>query len=43
MSIILFAMIGAAINAGMWYWICFGGYCAIVLIRFIDNLEKIQK
>ena len=28
MSIALFAMLGAYANAGAWYWICFGLYCA---------------
>lgn len=29
MSIVLFAMIGAAIKAGVAYWICYGVYCTI--------------
>ena len=27
MSIVLFALIGAAIDAGAWYWICYGLFC----------------
>lgn len=27
MSIVLFALIGAAIEAGVAYWVCFGVYC----------------
>ena len=38
MSIVLFAIIGAAIKAGTAYWICFGVYCAIGLIDFICKL-----
>ncbi len=40
MSIVLFAMIGAAIDAGVGYWICFGGYCATVLLRAIVKLTE---
>ena len=29
MSIILFAMIGIAINANTWYWLCFTFYCIL--------------
>lgn len=29
MSIVLFAMIGAMLNAGVAYWIIFGFWCAI--------------
>ena len=35
MSIVLFAIIGAHINAGIGYWICFGGYCLLKLVRAI--------
>lgn len=31
MSVVLFALIGAQINAGVAYWICFAVYCAIKL------------
>lgn len=27
MGIIMFAIIGAALKLGTWYWICFGVYC----------------
>ena len=33
MSIALFAMLGIYVNAGAWYWICFGLYCAGDFIR----------
>lgn len=38
MSIVLFAIIGATIKAGAWYWICFGGYC---LLKFIELILAI--
>lgn len=37
MSIVLFAMIGSAIDAGVAYWICFSVYCLIRLIISICN------
>ena len=39
MSIILFAMIGAAINAGAWYWVCFGVYCLAKVGQLIGAAE----
>ena len=39
MSIVLFALIGAAIEVGLAYWICFGVYCmlkaTIVMSKFL--------
>ena len=39
MSIVLFALIGAAIDAKLAYWICFGVYCmlkaTIVMSKFL--------
>lgn len=35
MSIILFAMIGTAINANPAYWICFGIYSVFRVIKII--------
>ena len=35
MTIILFAIIGATLNMGMWYWICFGAHCVFKLIKAI--------
>lgn len=35
MSIILFAIIGATINAGLLYWIIFTLYVCIKIITFI--------
>ena len=29
MAIVLFAIIGATIKAGVGYWICFGIFCAV--------------
>ena len=40
MSIILFAIIGAKINAGVAYWICFGVYCAIHTFKAIKATIK---
>lgn len=37
MDIILFAIIGAKINAGVWYWICFGLYCAFNLYNALKE------
>lgn len=34
MSIVLFAIIGATINAGTAYWICFSGFCVVKLIKY---------
>lgn len=38
MGIVLFAMIGAAINAGVAYWICFALYCVEKIIKLLVNL-----
>lgn len=35
MSIVLFAIIGAKIQAGTAYWICFGLYCLFNVIRSV--------
>lgn len=40
MSIILFAMIGAAIKAGVAYWICYGVYCTIAVLKMIIKLAE---
>ena len=40
MSIVLFAIIGATINAGAWYWICFGGYCLCKAIGLVLDFVK---
>lgn len=40
MSIALFAIIGATIEAGAAYWICFGGFCAV---RLIQGLVKVAE
>lgn len=36
MSIIMFAMIGAAINPHWAYWVSFGLYCLIWLDKYLD-------
>ena len=38
MSLILFAIIGATINAGTWYWVVFGTMCATKVISLIVKL-----
>jgi hypothetical protein len=40
MPIVLFAIIGALIDAGVGYWICFSIYCAAVAIRAIVDVVK---
>lgn len=40
MSIVLFAIIGATIKAGTWYWICFGMFCAVKLYKAIEETIK---
>ncbi len=41
MNIILFAIIGATIDAGAWYWVCFGAFCLYKYIKFVLNLSKV--
>lgn len=43
MSIVLFAIIGATMKAGLGYWICFYFYCIFRVIEFIANLYTIHK
>lgn len=44
MSIVLFALIGAAIKAGLAYWICFGIYCmlktTICISKFLQAVKE---
>ena len=40
MAIVLFAIIGAYINANIWYWICFALYCAFTLCKAIKETIK---
>ena len=40
MSIVLFAIIGATINAPVAYWVCFGFYC---LFRVLEGGVKAYK
>lgn len=40
MSIVLFAIIGAAINANAAYWICYGVFCALKVTKLIIKLCK---
>ena len=40
MPIVLFAIIGAQINAGVGYWVCYGVYCAIQLGKAVYKTTK---
>ena len=40
MAIVLFAIIGAHINAGVGYWICFSAYCFFTVVRAIKETIK---
>lgn len=40
MSMLLFAVIGAKINAGAAYWMLYIGYCAIKLSEAIKAARK---
>ena len=43
MAIVLLALIGAAIKAGVAYWICFGVYCAIYTYKAIkETIEELK-
>ena len=35
MSIILFAMLGAMVHVGPWYWICFGIFCMFKFLKVV--------
>ena len=41
MSIILFAMIGATINAGAASWICFGIYSVFRVLTIIERVIEL--
>lgn len=38
MSIVLFALIGSAIKAGVVYWVCFGIYCTVKVFQAIGEV-----
>ncbi len=38
MNIVLFAIIGATIKAGTWYWLCFGFYSLFWFFGIIDKI-----
>ena len=40
MSVVLFAIIGATINAGNGYWICYAIYCVIWFVKFIITIAN---
>ena len=43
MSIVLFALIGATIKAGLAYWICFGVFCVIKGTAFLSKFMQVVK
>lgn len=43
MSIVLFAIIGATMKAGLAYWICFSLYCSLKATKFLLNFFKFCK
>lgn len=38
MLIILLAIIGSTIKAGVAYWVCFGFYCAVKVIQAVISV-----
>lgn len=40
MSMVLFAIIGATIKAGVAYWICYGIYCTIAVLKMVISLVE---
>lgn len=38
MSIVLFAIIGATIKAGTWYWICYGLHVVARVLRWYSEV-----
>lgn len=40
MPIVLFAIIGAHIKAGAWYWICYGIYVLAVIVSCVWKTIK---
>lgn len=38
--LIMFAIIGAELNLGVWYWISYGCYTVIVIIKAIAKALK---
>lgn len=40
MSIIMFALIGAAIQGGTAYWICFSLYCVFAVLKAIMKVRE---
>jgi hypothetical protein len=35
MGIVLFAIVGAAIDAGAGFWICYAIYCVLKVIKYL--------
>lgn len=40
MSVVLFAILGASVEAGVGYWICYAVYCTHWLAKTIINFMK---
>ena len=43
MHIILFAIIGATIDAGAWYWVFFGAFCVYKYLKLVLNFAKFME
>lgn len=43
MSIVMFALIGAAIHGGTAYWICFSLFCVFAVLRAIMKVREEAK
>ena len=39
-SLIMFAIIGAELHLGVWYWIAYGCYAVVVIIKAIAQALK---
>lgn len=40
MSFVLFAIIGAKLNMGAAYWVCFGALCLINIVNAFARIEE---
>lgn len=40
MTIVMFALIGAAIQGGTAYWICFSLFCVLTVIKAIMKIRE---
>lgn len=40
MSLVLFAIIGAKLNMGAAYWVCFGALCLLNIVNAFVRVKK---